>query len=96
MDIVNLIISLLSGVVGGNLAGAAMKDNSLGTAGNTVIGLLGGGLGSYILQALNILSHTGGSLDITSIIANIGSGGISGAILLVIASFLKNALSKKV
>lgn len=96
MDIVNLIISLLSGVAGGNLAGTAMKDNGLGTAGNSVVGLLGGGLGSYVLQALNILSHTGGSLDLASIIANIGSGGVGGAVLLAIVSLLKNALSKKV
>ena len=31
MDILNLIISLISGAIGGNVAGAALKDQSLGT-----------------------------------------------------------------
>ena len=45
MNFVNLIISLLSGAVGGNVAGAAMKDKSLGTLGNSLSGILGGGIG---------------------------------------------------
>ena len=40
MDIVNLLISLISGVVGGNIAGAAMKDKSLGGLGNSIAGLV--------------------------------------------------------
>lgn len=31
MNIVSLIIEAISGEVGGNVAGAAMKENSLGT-----------------------------------------------------------------
>jgi hypothetical protein len=34
MNIISLIIEAVSGAVGGNIAGAAMKENSLGTAGN--------------------------------------------------------------
>jgi hypothetical protein len=34
--IINLIIQLVSGVVGGNAAGAALKDYDLGTLGNTI------------------------------------------------------------
>jgi hypothetical protein len=30
MDFLNLIISLISGAVGGNISGAALKDQSLG------------------------------------------------------------------
>jgi hypothetical protein len=41
MDIVNLLASLISGVTGGNMAGAALKDQGLGT--NSVFGLIGGG-----------------------------------------------------
>jgi hypothetical protein len=33
MDIISLIIQVISGAVGGNIAGAAMKENSLGTLG---------------------------------------------------------------
>ena len=81
MDIVSLIISLLSGVAGGNLAGAAMKEKDLGGLGNTIVGLIGGGAGGSLLQMLETLhksgvtdaiGHAAGSgLDIGSILANI-------------------------
>jgi uncharacterized membrane protein YeaQ/YmgE (transglycosylase-associated protein family) len=39
MDIVTTIISLISGAVGGNIAGAAMSQKNLGPIVNTVTGL---------------------------------------------------------
>ncbi len=52
-----IILQLVSGAVGGNIAGA-VKNLSLGTAGNTVAG----GIGGVILgQLLPLLS--GGGLD---------------------------------
>src|SRR6266581_3332338 len=45
MDITSLRIEAVSGAIGGNVAGAAMKENSLGTVGNSIAGILGGGLG---------------------------------------------------
>jgi len=101
MNIVNLLISLISGAVGGNAAGAAMKDKSLGTAGNSISGILGGGLGGMILQMLGIGSAaagtaaSSGSLDIKSILASIASGGVGGGVLMAIISAVKNAMMKK-
>ncbi len=43
--IVGLIIQLVSGAVGGNIAGAALKQYDLGTVGNSIVGVIGGGLG---------------------------------------------------
>ena len=43
--IINLIIQIIAGVVGGNAAGAASKDVSLGGVGNTIAGAIGGGVG---------------------------------------------------
>jgi uncharacterized membrane protein YeaQ/YmgE (transglycosylase-associated protein family) len=51
MNLVSLIIEAVSGAVGGNLAGAAMKENSLGTLGNSIAGIVGGGLGGVLLQS---------------------------------------------
>lgn len=48
MDLAGLLISLISGAVGGNVAGAAMQDKSLGVVGNSIAGIVGGGLGSTI------------------------------------------------
>lgn len=100
MDIINLLISLVSGAVGGNVAGAAMPDKSLGALGNSLSGILGGGIGGYILQLLGVLATTaqaGGStgLDIGSILANVGSSGVGGAILMAVIGLIKNAAEKK-
>ena len=45
MNIISIIIEAISGAVGGNIAGAAMKENSLGTVGNSIAGIVGGGVG---------------------------------------------------
>ena len=52
--IIALIIQLISGAVGGNVAGALLKKLSLGTVGNSIVGILGGGIGGLILGALGM------------------------------------------
>jgi uncharacterized membrane protein YeaQ/YmgE (transglycosylase-associated protein family) len=47
-----LIIQIIAGLVGGNGAGAALKNLSLGTAGNSVVGAVGGGLGGVLMGML--------------------------------------------
>ena len=47
-----LIISLLSGAAGGNIVGKVLKNLDLGPIGNSIAGILGGGLGSQILASL--------------------------------------------
>lgn len=106
MEILSLIISLLSGAAGGNIVGAAAPDKSLGTLGNTVAGLFGGGLGSFILQALGVLGHvatthaTGApatgieGFDVGSLLANIGGSGVGGALLTFIVGLIKEATKK--
>ena len=79
--IVELLISLVSGAVGGNIAGAIMNDKSLGTLWNSVVGILGGGLGGSALGLLGI--------DAAGIIGNIAASGVGGAILLFIVSLFK-------
>jgi len=91
--LVKLIIELISGAVGGNLAGAASKDLNLGTLWNSVAGIVGGGLGGQILGALLGGGEAAASLDIGSIIQQVAGGGIGGAILLAIVGFIKNKLA---
>ena len=94
MNIISLIISLVSGAIGGNVAGAAMKDKSLGVTGNSLSGILGGGIGGAILQLLGVGAGQAGTLDIASILENVASGGVGGAILLAIVSVIKGAMGK--
>ena len=61
MDPTSLIVSLISGIIGGNVAGAAMQDKNLGVLGNSITGLIGGGAGSYILQALDLFQRSAGT-----------------------------------
>jgi len=95
--IVGLIIQLISGAVGGNIAGSAMKQYNLGTLGNSIAGVIGGGVGAQIIGAL-VGGGTGtdvagaGGLDIGSIIGQIVSGGAGGGILMVIVGLIKQAM----
>ena len=95
MNITSLIIELISGAVGGNVAGAAMKQNSLGTVGNSIAGIVGGGLGGTILQAVMGQAASGGSMDLTSILSQVAGGGVGGAILMAIIGIIKNQMAKK-
>lgn len=104
MEYLHTIISVISGIVGGNLAGAAMKDKSLGAFGNSLAGFFGGGIGAAILKAIEGMSQTGAAaaqgaaaapgLDLGNILASIGSGGVGGAVLLAIVSYIRKNLIK--
>ena len=78
-----LIINLLIGAVGGNLAGLALKAKSLGLLWNSVVGILGGGLGFFVLGMIG----AGGGGIIMQIIAAL----IGGALLLFLVSVIKKA-----
>ena len=95
MNIISLIIEAISGAVGGNVAGAAMKENSLGTLGNSIAGIVGGGLGGTILQMVMGTAAAGGGLDLQSILANVAGGGVGGAILMAIIGIIKNKMAAK-
>jgi hypothetical protein len=44
MDLTAILIQLISGAVGGNVAGVANKAKSLGPLVNTILGALGGSM----------------------------------------------------
>jgi hypothetical protein len=93
---INTIIQLVSGAVGGNGAGALMKKLSLGTIGNSIVGILGGGLGGWLLGLLGLAPAAagGGGLDLNNIIASVLSGGVGGGALLGIVGAIKKAIGK--
>jgi uncharacterized membrane protein YeaQ/YmgE (transglycosylase-associated protein family) len=101
MDITSLIIQLVVGAIGGNAASKVMPDKSLGTLGNTIAGVVGGGLGGQILNsvlgggmapAAGAVASSG--MDIGSIIQQVAGGGIGGAVMMVIAGLVKGAMAK--
>lgn len=95
MNIVALIIQLICGALGGNAAGKLFKNIDLGTLGNSIAGILGGGLGGQILNGLGMFGGgQDGALDLVSIIGNIVSGGVGGGILMAIIGLIKSLLAK--
>lgn len=88
-----LIISLLSGAAGGNIVGKVLKNLDLGPVGNSIAGILGGGLGSQILASLGSADAAAG-LDIGSIISSVASGGVGGGVLMAIVGIIKSAMAK--
>lgn len=93
-----LIIQLLFGAVGGNLAGAIMKNLSLGTMWNSIVGILGGGIGGTLLGLLGMggteVTDAASSLDIGAVVGSVAGGGIGGGILLTIVGFFRNSSHK--
>ena len=93
--LVNLIIQIIAGAIGGNIAGSALKDYSLGTVGNSIAGLIGCGIGGQILQALvPALAQTASTTDWGAVLGQVAGGGVGGAILMIIAGVIKNMTAK--
>ena len=105
MNIVTLIIQLVAGAIGGNAAGGAFKQASLGGVGNTIAGLLGGvGAGQLLGMLIPALTgaaaaHAGtpatgtGGLDATAIIGQLVSGGVGGGVLTGVVGLIKNKIA---
>jgi hypothetical protein len=92
--LINLIIQLIAGAVGGNAAGTTMKNLDLGTLGNTIAGAIGGAGGGTILTALlPILQGAAGNMDIGAILGQAVGGGVAGAVVTAIVGLIKNAMA---
>ena len=64
--------------------------------GNSIAGIVGGGLGGTLLQmVMGSAAAGGGSMDLTSILSNVAGGGVGGAILMAVIGLIKNAMAKK-
>ena len=96
MDMLGLVIQLASGAIGGNFAGSVLKNMSLGTLGNTLAGLVGGGLGSQILESAlgsaKLAADAG--IDPGQVIAQIAGGGVGGGVLMMLMGLLKQSFAK--
>jgi hypothetical protein len=94
--VIGLIIQLVSGAAGGNIAGSVLKQYDLGVVGNSIVGLIGGGVGAQVLGALLGTGAGGaaaaGGLDIGAIVEQIAAGGAGGGILMVIVGIVKQAM----
>ena len=88
-----LIIQLISGALGGNLAGKLVPNISLGTLGNSISGILGGGIAGLLLGMIG-LGEPEASLELSSVLGSIVGGGLGGGIIMAILGFLKRTFVK--
>src|SRR5262249_12149108 len=78
--LINLIIQIVAGALGGNAAGAASKDLSLGTAGNTIVGgIWGSNGGQNLTEILPMVRNAAGSGDVGTLFGQAVGGGGAGA-----------------
>lgn len=88
-----IIINLITGALGGNAVGKSSPTFDLGTLGNTIAGLVGGGVLGQIItlvwpQVATALQ--GNNFDVGSLITQIVGGGVGGAALTAIVGAIKN------
>lgn len=83
-----LLTNLATGAVGGNVAGAALKEKSLGFIGNTVAGLVGGGLGGTLLTSVL------GNMGLAGMTGDVASSGIGGMVMMSLLSYAKPYLAQ--
>jgi uncharacterized membrane protein YeaQ/YmgE (transglycosylase-associated protein family) len=84
-----ILMNLVAGALGGNAVGKSSPSFDLGTLGNTISGLVGGGVLGQIITLL-LPSLLSGKLDASTIITQLVGGGAGGAILTAIIGAIKN------
>jgi uncharacterized membrane protein YeaQ/YmgE (transglycosylase-associated protein family) len=86
-EVVYLFVRIIAGAIAGNAMGAWERDCSLGQAGNTVLGIIGG-LGGRLILA----NASGEQIEIGSIIGQLVAGGIGGALFTHVFGSIRNAM----
>ena len=93
-NLLPILIQIASGAVGGNAAGTALKNQSLGRVGDTITGALGGGLGGLITGMMG----AGAGVD-AGAAAGFGEsaagGGIGGIVVMLLVAIIKNRFMKQ-
>ncbi|HUN12067.1 MAG TPA: hypothetical protein PLE50_07320 [Rhabdaerophilum sp.] len=89
----SLIIQLISGAIGGNVAGKVMPKFDLGTLWNSVAGIVGGGLGAQIIGAI-VPGLLSGGLNVSGIVSSIAAGGAGGGVLLALVGVVRSMMQK--
>jgi hypothetical protein len=95
----NLIIQVITGILGGHAAAAAAKEHEFGLIGHTIAGAIGGALSGYFLQNLAVTMVTAsGSLNEPTAVENAFiqavTGLAAGGIVTLVTGLVKHAIDQ--
>jgi len=93
IDVEQILINLVAGALGGVGAGKSSPTFDLGTIGNVVAGLVGGGLLGQIVTLLLpsvVAAAQAGNLSVGGVVSQAIAGGAGGAILTAVIGAIKN------
>jgi uncharacterized membrane protein YeaQ/YmgE (transglycosylase-associated protein family) len=96
----NLVIQIVTGVLGAHFAATAAHEHGFGFFGHTLVGAIGGALSGYFLQTLAVTLVTGnGSLNEIRAVDNAvlqGLAGIAaGGCLMLVVGFIKHSIDHR-
>ncbi|MFC3703404.1 hypothetical protein ACFOOL_01385 [Devosia honganensis] len=101
---VPILVQLVAGGAGGNVIGQLAKNLNLGTAGNSIVGAIGGLAGTWLagmIPGLDSLvgaaagaAGAAGTLDVGALVGQGVTGLVGGGLLTAIAGLVKSAMAK--
>ncbi|PCJ95800.1 MAG: hypothetical protein COA52_03035 [Hyphomicrobiales bacterium] len=101
--IIGMIVQAVAGGVGGGGIGKMLEGANMGTAGNAIVGAIGGLVSSYIAAKIPGLEgmlggmaggegSMGGGMDFGALLGQGATGLVGGGILTTIVGMLKNKM----
>lgn len=95
----NLVIQIVTGVLGAHFAASAAEEHGFGFFGHTIAGAVGGAFSGYFLQKLAVTVVTAsGSLNEIDAADNVVLQGLTGlaagGCLMLVVGFIKHSIAK--
>lgn len=88
-----LLIQLIGGGAGGNIAGSLLKNIDLSKLAQTIVGIIGGVVGGQAINWMGLLESVLGSGGAGELLGQAGVSGAGGAILVAIVGMIKKAMA---
>lgn len=95
MNVSCFVLQMLSGATAGNLLAGAFRRLHLGVVGNSLTGILGGGLGGQIFFQLSGVELQYHASDAAIFLMSVFGGGSGGAFVTAIAGLIKEIGNRK-
>lgn len=89
------MIQLACGATGGNFVSAACNRISLGPVMSSLTGMVGGQIGGKVLLSLTRNAANGNASDVQIFLASLLGGILGGAVITVLAGWIKEMLGKR-